>query len=219
MKYLLLLFITTFLTQYSSGESMIDDKKRVADSAEDICPIKVGEKIPSVNVRNLDSENVDLSKLTLGKKTVLIFYRGGWCPFCNIQLGNLKDLEDDLINLGYQLVAISIDKPEKLKESIDKNQLNYTLLSDSKAEASIAFGLAFKVSDDYNKMLLGYNMNIEQASGEEHHILPVPGVFLLDEDSVIQFEYVNPNYKVRLNEQILLKAAEELSSEINNANK
>lgn len=219
MKYLLLLFITILLTQYSSGETMIDDKKRVADSAEDICPIKVGEKIPSVNVRNLRDENVDLSKLIFGKKTVLIFYRGGWCPFCNIQLGNLKDIEDDLIDLGYQLVAISIDKPEKLKESIDKNQLNYTLLSDSKAEASIAFGLAFKVSDDYNKMLLGYNMNIEQASGEKHHILPVPGVFLLDEDSVIQFEYVNPNYKVRLNEQILLKAVEELSPEINNVDK
>jgi peroxiredoxin len=219
MKYLLLLFITILLTQYSSGESMIYDKKRVADSAEDICPIKIGEKIPSVNVRTLDSENVDLSKLTLGKKTVLIFYRGGWCPFCNIQLGNLKDIEDDLIDLGYQLLAISIDKPEKLKESIDKNQLNYTLLSDSKAEASIAFGLAFKVSDDYNKMLLGYNMNIEQAAGEKHHILPVPGVFIIDENSIIQFEYVNPNYKVRLNEQILLKAAEELSSEMNNANK
>lgn len=211
MKYILPFLTMFFLVQISFGFSMLDDKKRVADSAEDICPIKVGTKIPSVNVRNLEGENVDLSLLTTAKKTVLIFYRGGWCPFCNMQLANLKDIENDLVNLGYQLVAISIDKPEKLKESIDKNKLSYNLLSDSKAEASIAFGLAFKVTDDYNKMLLEHNMNLEEASGENHHILPVPAVFIVDENSIIQFEYVNPNYKVRLDGDILLKAAEKYS--------
>ncbi len=216
MKYLLLLFITILLTQYSSGESMIDDKKRVAESAEDICPIKVGEKIPSVNVRNTDSENVDLNKLTLGKKTVLIFYRGGWCPYCNLQLADLNKIENKLLKFGYQIVAISIDKPEKLKESLDKHKLNYTLLSDSKAEASTAFGLAFYVGDDYNKMLLSHNMNLEEASGEKHHILPVPAVFIVDETGTIQFEYVNPDYKVRLNVEILLKAAEQDNNYQNN---
>lgn len=211
MKYLLPFLISFILVQISFGFSMLDDKKRVAESAEDICPIKVGTKIPSVNVRNLEGENVDLSLLTTAKKTVLIFYRGGWCPFCNMQLANLKDIENDLVNLGYQLVAISIDKPEKLKESIDKNKLSYNLLSDSKAEASIAFGLAFKVTDDYNKMLLEHNMNLEEASGENHHILPVPAVFIVDENSIIQFEYVNPNYKVRLDGDILLKAGEKYS--------
>lgn len=210
MKYLLPFLISFILVQISFGYSMLDDKKRVADSAEDICPIKVGTKIPSINVRNLEGQNVDLSLLTTAKKTVLIFYRGGWCPFCNMQLANLKDIENDLVNLGYQLVAISIDKPEKLKESIDKNKLSYNLLSDSKAEASIAFGLAFKVTDDYNKMLLEHNMNLEEASGENHHILPVPAVFIVDENSIIQFEYVNPNYKVRLNEELLLMTAKEL---------
>ncbi len=216
MKYLLLLFITILLTQYSAGESMIDDKKRVAESAEDICPIKVGEKIPSVNVRNTDSENVDLNKLTLGKKTVLIFYRGGWCPYCNLQLADLNKIENKLLKFGYQIVAISIDKPEKLKESLDKHKLNYTLLSDSKAEASTAFGLAFYVADDYNKMLLSHNMNLEEASGEKHHILPVPAVFIVDETGTIQFEYVNPDYKVRLNGEILLKAAEQDNNYQNN---
>lgn len=219
MKYYLLVLIMLMIAQNVEGENMLDDKKKVANSAEEICPIKIGEKIPSVNVRNLDGENVNLNELTSGKKSVLIFYRGGWCPFCNMQLSSLNNIEKQILELGYQLIAISIDKPEKLKESLDKNQLNYTLLSDSRAEASIEFGLAFKVANDYNKMLLSHNMNLEEASGEKHHILPVPAVFIVDENSIIQFEYVNPNYKVRLNEQILLKAAEELSPEINNVDK
>lgn len=128
-----------------------------------------------------------------------------------MQLANLNLIEKDLVNLHYQLIAVSIDKPEKLKESIGKHQLSYTLLSDSRADASTAFGIAFKVADDYNKMLLGHNMNIEEASAEKHHILPVPAVFIVDKNGVVQFEYVNPNYKIRLNEQILLKAAEQYS--------
>lgn len=146
--------------------------------------------------------------------SVLVFYRGGWCPFCNLQLADLNKIENDLRELGYQMIAISIDKPEKLKESLDKHQLSYTLLSDNKAEASTAFGLAFKVSDDYNKMLLSHNMNLEEASGEKHHILPVPAVFIVDKEGVIQFEYVNPNYKARLNSEILLKVAEQYSSNL-----
>lgn len=95
----------------AEGKSMIDDKKKVANSAEEICPIKIGETIPSVYVKNLDGENVDLNGLTSGKKSVLIFYRGGWCPFCNMQLANLNQIKKQLVELGYQLIAISIDKP------------------------------------------------------------------------------------------------------------
>lgn len=214
MKYFLLFLITLLIIYNAEGKSMIDDKKKVANSTEEICPIKIGETIPSVNVRNLDGENVNLNGLTSGKKSVLIFYRGGWCPFCNMQLANLNQIENQLVELGYQLIAISIDKPEKLKESIDKHQLSYTLFSDIKAEASIAFGLAFRVAEDYNKMLLSHNMNLEEASGEKHHILPVPAVFIVDENSVIQFEYVNSNYKVRLNSEILLKLAEQYSVQL-----
>lgn len=212
MKYILLFLIAILFTQNTKGETILDNEKKAANSAENICPIKIGEQIPSVNIKNLEGESVNLNSLLKEKMSVLVFYRGGWCPFCNLQLADLNNIENDLHELGYQMIAISIDKPEKLKESLDKHQLSYTLLSDSKAEASTAFGLAFKVADDYNKMLLSHNMNLEEASGEKHHILPVPAVFLVDKEGVIQFEYVNPNYKVRLKSEILLKVAEQYSS-------
>jgi len=211
MKHILLFLITVLLTQHSFGVQMSDDNKKVANNASEICPIKISEKVPKVYVRNLKGELINLQDIVNQKPTVLIFYRGGWCPYCNLQLADLNKVEKDLLNMGYQLAAISIDKPEKLKESLDNHHLNYTLFSDSKAEASIAFGLAFKVADDYYKMLLSHNMNLQEASGENHHILPVPAVFIVDQEGIIQFEYVNPDYKIRLDGDILLKTAEKYS--------
>ncbi len=215
MKHVLLFLITILLTQNSFGVQMLDDNKKVANNASEICPIKISEKVPKANVRNLEGELINLQDVVQEKPTILIFYRGGWCPYCNLQLADLNKIENQILKLGYQLVAVSIDKPEKLKESLDKHKLNYILLSDSKAEASTAFGLAFYVADDYNKMLLSHNMSLEEASGEKHHILPVPAVFIVDQEGIVQFEYVNPDYKIRLDGDILLKAAEKNSGKMN----
>lgn len=211
MRVILLLVLIVNIVQYTSGQNMSGNKNKVALSANEICPIKIGEVVPDVELKNIDGATVNLREIVNQKPTVLIFYRGGWCPYCNLQLADLNTIEADILQMGYQIIGISMDKPEKLKESLDKYQMNYTLLSDSKAEASIAFGLAFKVEESYNEMLKSHNLDIEDASGENHHILPVPAVYLLDQNGIIQFEYVNPDYKIRLNGEILLKAAEQYS--------
>lgn len=211
MRVILLLFLIINMVHYTSGQNMSVQKKEVAPSANEICPIKIGETVPGIFLRDNYGELINLRELVKQKRTVLIFYRGGWCPYCNLQLAELNSIENEINNLGYQVVALSIDKPEKLMESLGEHKLSYTLLSDSKAEASIAFGLAFKVEDEYNKMLKDHDLDIEEASGEDHHILPVPAVFIVDLNGIIQFSYVNPDYTVRLNGEILLKAAEQYS--------
>jgi peroxiredoxin len=96
---------------------------------------------------------------------------------------------------------------DKLEASLDKNELGYTLLSDSKMEAARAFGIAFQVDDAMFETLKGYGIDIEADSGEKHRQLPVPAVFLIG-DKGIEFQYVNPNYRVRLAPEVLLAAAE-----------
>lgn len=182
-------------------------KNKVAASAEEICPILVGEKIPQVSVTTVDGKSFNINEAVKQKPTILIFYRGGWCPYCNMQLEQLRKIDSDLVELGYQLLAISMDRPEKLQESMDEHNLNYTILSDSNAEAAKAFGLAFKVDDKTIERYKGYNIDLEAASGEKHHILPVPGAFVVGTDEVIYFEYVNPNYKVRIDPDVLMAAA------------
>ena len=182
----------------------------VAASAAEIQPIKTGQIIPDVTLTNADGLPFPLKKLVKNQPTVLIFYRGGWCMYCSAQLGQLKQIETPLQKLGYQIVAVSPDSVEKIRESLKKYDLSYLLVSDSDAAAAKAFGLAFKVDDaTFAKMKKDYGIDLEAHSGKDHHILPVPAAFVLDKKGRIHFSYVNPDYKVRVDPQALLKAAEE----------
>ncbi|MGD9899327.1 MAG: redoxin domain-containing protein [Calditrichaceae bacterium] len=124
-----------------------------------------------------------------------------------MQLGQLLDIEKNLTDLGYQIIAVSADRPEKLSESVDRHKLTYKLLSDTKLTSAKAFGIAYKMDDETVARYKTYEMDIEAASGESHHILPVPAVFIIGTDGLIKFEYVNPDHRVRLEPEILLSAA------------
>jgi len=123
-------------------------------------------------------------------------------------LGQLQEIEPRLIHWGYQIIAVSADRPEKLRESIERHGLHYLLLSDSKMSGAQAFGLAYRVNDQMLRELRQDGVSLEEASGEEHHLLPVPAVFVMGKDGRITLEYVNPNHKVRLDPRILLAVAE-----------
>ncbi len=181
--------------------------KAVPASASDTCPIKVGESIPALTLSGLDAKPVDLNALVAKKPTVLIFYRGSWCPYCNTHLGELQTVEGDLKALGYQVVAVSPDLPKNLKTSVAKNDLSYTLLSDSQVTAAKALGLAFRLDDETYKTYLNYDINLEKASGEKHHVLPIPAAIVLDTEGTVQFVFSSPDYKVRVNKEVLLAAA------------
>ncbi len=181
---------------------------KVPDSPENIVPIKVGETVPDVILMNVDSQAVKLVDLVKVKPTILIFYRGSWCPYCNTQLGELKTIEGKLAQMGYQLIAISPDLPVNLTSSIERHKLAYTILSDSSAEAARAFGLAFRVDDALYAKYLNYDINLEAASGEKHHILPVPAALVINTEGTVRFAYVNSDYKKRVKTRDLLTAAE-----------
>ena len=172
-------------------------------------PVLTGTKIPEVMVKNMEGHNVDLYELISQKPTVLIFYRGGWCPYCNKHMAQLQQAEKKLVEMGYQILAISPDQPKYLKQSMGKHDLDYTLLSDSPMEAAKAFGLAFKLDDATLERYKEYDLDLAERSGYNHHLLPVPAVFLVDTSGMIHFQYVNPDYKTRINSNVLLTAAEE----------
>jgi peroxiredoxin len=170
-------------------------------------PVKKGDVIPDVAVRNEDNQEVKLRQLVTAKPTVLIFYRGGWCPYCTRHLKDLAGIESELQQAGAQIFAISVDQPAKLKETPDRDKLGYKLLSDSDAVAAQAFGIAFKVEDDLVKKYKdSYKIDLEAASGREHHLLPHPAVFVVDQKGKVQFSYVNPDYKIRLEPEQILAA-------------
>jgi len=123
-------------------------------------------------------------------------------------LGQLRESHEEFKKLGYQIIALSPDRPEKVQVTSRAPQKpDYTLLSDAQLDAARAFGVAWQVDPEMVDLLLEYNIDIEDASGEKHHWLPVPSVFLLDTDGKVLFHYVNPDYKVRIDGDVLLAAA------------
>jgi len=112
-----------------------------------------------------------------------------------------------LREIGYQIIAISADRPSMLHESLDKHDLGFQLLSDSAMTAAVQFGLAWHMSDSMVEKYTTYGIDLDAASGQPHHVLPVPAVFVVGTDGVVRFQYVNPNHRVRLDSDVLLAAA------------
>lgn len=185
-----------------------DSELSFALSAEQVKPIDVGVEVPDAVIRSVGGATVKFREEISNKPTVLIFYRGGWCPYCNTQLGELSTIEAELQTLGFQLIAVSPDRPQKLQESSTKQNLKYHLYSDSKMELASAFGLAFQV--DAATVLMykeKYGIDLEADSGESHHLLPVPAAFVIDAGGIIRYRYYNADYKVRVSSKELLEEA------------
>jgi peroxiredoxin len=179
----------------------------IAASATEVHPLLLGSRAPDTALKTLDGKDTSLWKQMNGKPAILVFYRGGWCPYCNTQLSELRNIVKDAGALGYQVIAISPDRPEELSRTMTRDKLDYTLLSDSKAEAIKAFGIAFRVDDETIKNYVNYGIDLEKSSGESHHALPVPSVFIVDSAHLLQFSFTHPDYRVRVPGSVIMAAA------------
>ncbi|MCG8373285.1 MAG: AhpC/TSA family protein [Balneolales bacterium] len=168
----------------------------------DVSPLLINETIPDVEVRTIENEAISLHDVVKTKPTMFVFYRGGWCPYCSRHMVELKQIEEEILEIGYQIIAISVDRPEALKETLTENELPYTLLSDSPADALKGFGIAYKVDDATVERYKSVGIHLE-----DHQILPAPAVYIVDQEGTVKFQYVNPNYRERINGDVLLAAA------------
>ncbi len=177
---------------------------QLPEKAEDISPLLIGEKIPEAELKSPDGVSHKLLTIIGEKPTVLLFYRGGWCPFCNVHLYEIQGVQSEVVNLGYQIIAISPDSPENLQNTDNKDKLDYSIFSDGNGALIKSLGLAFKAPERYSDMLK------KSSGGLNEGFLPVPAVFVVDTSGKIQFEYINPDYKIRLSAGLLMAVLKEL---------
>lgn len=180
---------------------------QIASVAEDISPLLIGEQIPDLRLSGSKSNSTSLMEIWQKAPTVLIFYRGGWCPYCNTHLAEIGQLEDAIMQLGYQVVGVSPEDIQYLQEAASKNDLKYELLSDSDGQFTQSMGIAFKAPDRYTERLL------ERSSGKNQGFLPVPSLFIVDQNGRIQFEHINPDYKQRMSGELLLAVLKALKQD------
>lgn len=208
MKFLLslLLLALTFPSCVQNGQ---ETEETPVDPVK-VTPLTIGSTVPSIELQDPYGNAKNIAALST-QKTLFVFYRGGWCPFCSAELSEIASIKDEIREKGIHIVGISPDQPEYLRETLDKMETDYLLLSDSRMEASKAFGIAFKVDPETVQKLKENGMDIEKRSGMEHKLLPVPAVFLVNAQGIIEFHYVNPDYKKRIDKEILMAAVEAMA--------
>jgi peroxiredoxin len=122
-----------------------------------------------------------------------------------LHLAALAEAEKEILDLGYQIIAISPDAPENLKITEEKDKVKYTLLSDSKGELIKMAGIAFEVPENYKSLI-----NVH-SNGVNTNFLPVPSVFIVNTDSTILFEYISPDFKHRISPELLVSVLKNLN--------
>jgi peroxiredoxin len=179
----------------------------VPDDPTQVTPVEPGSKAPSFVAKEVDGGTFRFDPAHLNHPVLLIFYRGGWCPYCNAHLHDLQSVVPKVVALGYRVLFLSTDRPEILYSSL-KEKVNYHLLSDSNLDAARAFGIAYRVDDaDFLKMK-SFGVDLEAAQGQTLHQLPVPSVFIVDDTGIVRFRYFNPDFRVRLDAASILAAAQ-----------
>jgi len=190
----------------------------IADSAESVQPLQVGQSAPRFTVKTFDHEVFEFDPRNLQRSVVVINFRGGWCPYCNMHLSELKGVVGDSDALGVDVLFLSGDRPELLYKSLNRETqediagLDYQIFSDADAHAAIAFGIAFKASQRTIDRRNEKGQDIIDSSMLKHGVLPVPSVFAIDRNGVIAFSYSNPDFKVRLPADELLQVATEIAA-------
>ena len=148
--------------------------------------------LPDVNNKPVSSKDL-LAKGPL----VVIFYRGGWCPYCNLQLHDIQKHLKALKATGAELVAISPEKPDATAETVKKQKLQFYVLSDSNGTVGKKFGLMFKLNDDLKAVYKKFGINLTEANNNDKWELPLAATYIVKQDSKIAYSFVNADYTKR----------------------
>jgi peroxiredoxin len=188
----------------------------IAASAEQTQPLRTGQRAPYFAVRDVSNAKFAFEPNALQRPAVIITFRGGWCPYCNMHLSELRTVVPEIAALGFDVLFLSGDRPELLYASLEKDtqddiaELDYRIYSDAESHAAIAFGTAFRSSDGLVEWLEEEQHDYTGSSIDRDGILAVPAVYAIDQTGMIRFDFVEANYKVRLPADELLSIAREI---------
>lgn len=185
---------------------------QIANDPKATQPLEVGATVPDVEITGIDGKVVKMSSLYQSKPLVVVFFRGGWCPICIRHTQELIKVYPKVQEFGAELIGVSPDAVANSKSNHEKNASPFPFYSDAQVAASQAFGLAFRVDDQTFKKYKGFGIDLESASGHQHHALPIPAVYVINQEGKIVFAHSDPDYRQRLEPNKILSVLENLTS-------
>lgn len=172
--------------------------------------LDVGARAPDFSLPNALGEEVRLYELLEQGPVVLTFYRGAWCPYCNLELKALTETHPDIKAQGAQLIAVTPQQPDQSLKQVRKDGYPFEILSDLDDAVMKDYNLYFEVSEEVDAVYRRMGLNLEAFNGEGRHGLPVPGTFVIDRDGVIRAAFADVDYTKRMEPAAVVEALKTL---------
>jgi peroxiredoxin len=187
------------------------DRETLVGHGEPAGAVAGGEVLEEFTLPDANGNDVSLTGLVADGPAVLVFYRGGWCPFCNLALHHYQsELVPQLERYSATLAAISPQKPDESLSTAEKHALQYPVLSDAGARVARRLGIAFQPAADVLEAQRTLGVDIRDGNAEGTTELPMPTVLVVDRDRVVRFADVQPDYTSRTEVQDIISALAEL---------
>lgn len=181
---------------FMKGVDAIISKAKAFEQGSDA--LKIGEQAPNFELPNPEGTLISLNNLLEKGPVVVTFYRGDWCPYCNLQLRALQARLDEIDALGATLVAISPQVPDASMSKSEISAMDFIVLSDQNAKVASQYGVAWEVPDFLSEhMRVDRQLDLEKINNGNGNILPIPATFVLNTKGIATWNYVNVDYRTR----------------------
>ena len=168
--------------------------------------VQAGDRAPGFDLPSATGERVTLDGLLAQGPVVLSFYRGAWCPYCNLALRALQQHHDAIRARGAQLVAVSPQIPDESLSLAEKHELSFAVLSDAGSDVAKQYGIAFDLSGELAALYDQIGFDLQRVNGGNARTLPLPATFVIGTDGVIRWAFVDTDYTKRAEPEDILAA-------------
>lgn len=173
--------------------------------------LREGDKAKDFTLKNATGHSVNLYEELSNGPVVLVFYRGGWCPFCNLQLKSYQKTLPAIRELGAQLIAVSPQSPDNTLSQQEKDELSFHVLSDTGGLAAASYNILYDVPEYMQEIMSGkMGLNLAEYNASDRWILPIPSTFMIDESGIVRSAYVNPDFMQRQSPEEILSELRKL---------
>ncbi|MEA5463141.1 peroxiredoxin-like family protein [Leptothoe sp. PORK10 BA2] len=172
--------------------------------------LTVGDTAPDFELPDATGRSVRLSELLTQGPVVINFYRGEWCPYCNLELRAFQNLLPEFKQSGATLVAISPELPDHSLSVTEKHSLEFSVLSDVGNKVSRQYGLVFTLHASLQPLYQGFGIDIPTNNGDDSYELPLPATYVIDSSGHIRYAFAEADYTQRAEPQDVLAVVKKL---------
>lgn len=204
-------FKTAWLDRVGAETAALVDDDNAALRPLAANSLKAGARFPGLSLANHSGGRTNLAQLMAGGALVVTFYRGGWCPYCNLELRAYQKLLPEITSLGARLVAISPETPDNTLSTAEKNALGFDVLSDHNGRLADALGIRFELSPAIKSLYQKFGHDLPARNGDDVWSLPMPASYVVERGGRVALAFVDPDYRERLDPALALAALRDLT--------